>query len=63
MVCVNECSRCLMDVIESEDKINPLTDGQIVQELSKNGYTIARRTAAKYREGLGIPAAQTRRGV
>jgi RNA polymerase sigma-54 factor len=48
------------DAIEKEDKKNPYTDQQLVTILAKRGFSIARRTVAKYREILQIPVAQMR---
>jgi RNA polymerase sigma-54 factor len=41
----------------------PLTDGEIARRLGMAGITLARRTVAKYREQLGIPARHARRTV
>lgn len=51
----------LSDVIEKEDKKNPLSDDQLVEELKKRGLEIARRTVAKYRGQLGIPTGRLRK--
>jgi RNA polymerase sigma-54 factor len=48
------------EVVQAEDKKNPYTDQQLVSLLSNRGFTIARRTVAKYREQLQIPVAQMR---
>jgi len=48
------------EVVQAEDKKNPYTDQQLVSLLSTRGFTIARRTVAKYREQLQIPVAQMR---
>lgn len=48
------------EVIETEDKKKPFTDQELAAILSTKGYTIARRTVAKYREQLQIPVAQMR---
>ena len=48
------------EVIEAEDKKNPYTDRQLVTILAEKGYSIARRTVAKYRELMNIPVAQVR---
>jgi len=48
------------EVIETEDKKRPFTDQQLVTILSNKGFSIARRTVAKYREILQIPVAQMR---
>ena len=39
----------------------PMSDDEIVRKLKDQGVTIARRTAAKYRKILNIPAARMRR--
>ncbi len=48
-------------VIETEDKLSPYTDQQLVAILANKGIMVARRTIAKYREQLQIPVAQLRR--
>jgi RNA polymerase sigma-54 factor len=51
----------LQDVIDAEDKKNPLSDDQLADELKKRGLDIARRTVAKYRGQLGIPTGRLRK--
>ena len=53
----------LMSFIAEEDKHNPLSDDLITDMLKEKGYNVARRTIAKYREGLNIPIARLRRGI
>ena len=48
------------ELIQAEDKTAPYTDRQLVSILATRGYSIARRTVAKYRELLDIPVAQIR---
>jgi len=48
------------EIVRNEDKKNQLTDRELVSLLSVKGFDIARRTVAKYREQLRIPAAQFR---
>ncbi|MFT3825413.1 MAG: RNA polymerase factor sigma-54 [Chitinophagaceae bacterium] len=48
------------EVIESEDKKTPYTDQQLVVVLARKGFSVARRTIAKYREQMHIPVAQLR---
>jgi RNA polymerase sigma-54 factor len=48
------------EVIQGEDKKAPYTDRQLVTILAEKGYSIARRTVAKYRELMNIPVAQVR---
>jgi len=47
-------------IIDAEDRSKPLSDGDIAALLSRRGVSIARRTVAKYREGMSIPAAPAR---
>jgi RNA polymerase sigma-54 factor len=51
----------ITEMIAVEDKQHPLTDFQIAAKLRENGYNIARRTVAKYREFLKIPIAKLRK--
>ena len=51
----------LLDLLEKEDKRQPLTDEQLSELLDEKGYHIARRTVAKYREQLGVSVARLRR--
>ena len=48
------------EVIDNEDKHNPYTDQQLVKILSQKGFSVARRTVAKYREQLQIPVSHVR---
>ncbi|MBC8373862.1 MAG: RNA polymerase sigma-54 factor, partial [Planctomycetes bacterium] len=50
----------LQEVIDNEDKSKPLNDDKLAAELSRQGFTIARRTVAKYRRILNIPSARKR---
>ncbi len=56
-----EVKKTLENIIENEDKKKPLTDDQLTKLLNKEGYPIARRTVAKYREMIGAPVARLRR--
>jgi RNA polymerase sigma-54 factor len=51
----------LRDIVESEDRHQPLSDDALKEELARQGFPIARRTVAKYREQLGIPIARLRK--
>lgn len=51
----------LQHIVENEDKKHPLSDEEIQGLLTKKGYTLARRTVAKYREKLGIPVKRLRK--
>ncbi len=48
-------------VIDAEDKSNPLSDDQIAEILKEKGVDIARRTVSKYRKALSIPSSRQRR--
>ena len=56
-----EVKRNLKEIIDNEDKTNPLTDAQVCVEMQKRGYKIARRTVVKYREQYRIPVARLRK--
>lgn len=51
----------LKDIVDKEDKKCPLSDEAIVKIMKKQGFPIARRTVAKYRDQLGIPKSLMRR--
>lgn len=51
----------LKELVGSEDKKHPLSDKAICELMEKKGFSIARRTVAKYREQLGIPVARLRK--
>ncbi|NLH15582.1 MAG: RNA polymerase factor sigma-54 [Phycisphaerae bacterium] len=52
----------LQDIVDTEDKSNPLSDDEILIRLHQSGFnTIARRTVAKYRKLLHIPIARFRK--
>jgi len=50
-------------IIVAEDTKRPFSDAAIVKILEAEGLQIARRTVAKYREELKIPASSNRRQV
>ena len=60
-ISTREIKQKLREVIEQEDKTNPVTDDQLVEIMHESGYPIARRTVAKYREQMEIPVARLRR--
>ncbi|MDE5745625.1 MAG: RNA polymerase factor sigma-54 [Paramuribaculum sp.] len=59
----HEVMAVLKAMIEKEDKSAPMSDEAIATAMSSQGYEIARRTVAKYREKAGIPIARLRRNV
>lgn len=62
-VSTREIKKVLRDLVDNEDKHNPLTDDELVDALSSKGYKVARRTIAKYRAQLDIPKARMRRNL
>jgi len=48
-------------LVSGEDPDKPLSDNQIAQMLSEEGITVARRTVAKYREGMKIASSSDRK--
>ena len=53
--------RKLLEIIENEDKKQPLNDDQLKAKLEEEGIHIARRTVTKYRKLLGIPSSRLRK--
>jgi RNA polymerase sigma-54 factor len=60
-VSTREIKKALREMVDNEDKHNPLTDDELVDGLAAKGYKVARRTIAKYRALLDIPKARLRR--
>ncbi len=60
-VSTRELKKVMQECVDNEDKHKPLTDDQLVSEMEKRGYKVARRTIAKYRDQLGIPKARLRK--
>ena len=60
-VSTREVKTILQEMIDGEDKHNPLSDDTLTEMLQAKGYNIARRTVAKYRELLNIPVARLRK--
>ena len=56
-----EVKNTLKELIGCESKKLPLSDDKLEKILNERGYTIARRTVAKYREQLNIPVAWLRK--
>ncbi len=51
----------LLEVISKEDKQNPMSDEEIVDEMERQGLKVARRTVTKYRQNLLIPSSRQRK--
>lgn len=56
-----EVQNTLAEIVMGENKKEPYNDSQLVELLAQKGYTIARRTVAKYRENMGIENAVFRK--
>ena len=54
VVGVEDLKTTIRNIVEAEDKNQPLSDLDIVKLLDANDFTIARRTVAKYRESMNI---------
>lgn len=53
----------IRDIIDKEDPKKPLNDQKIADILKREGYNLARRTVAKYREQMNIPVSRLRRSI
>jgi len=53
----------IKQLLSAENPKKPLSDNQIAEVLGQQGIVVARRTIAKYRESLGIPAANLRKSL
>ncbi len=59
-VSVRNILNALKELVDGEDKRQPLTDEKLVQLLQEQGFQVARRTVSKYRIQLGIPDSRMR---
>ena len=55
--------KALEKIIHNEDKQSPFSDDALVAKLTQDGYTLARRTIAKYRDQMGFPVARLRKEI
>ncbi|HZQ73052.1 MAG TPA: RNA polymerase factor sigma-54 [Burkholderiales bacterium] len=53
----------IKQLVAAEDARTPLSDARISQILGEQGIVVARRTIAKYREALQIPAVNQRKSL
>ncbi len=53
----------IKQLVGAEDSKKPLSDSQISEILGQQGIVVARRTIAKYREALNIPAVKLRKNI
>jgi RNA polymerase sigma-54 factor len=60
-ISTNAIKDLLKKLINNEDKDSPLTDTDLANQMEAEGFPVARRTVAKYREQLHLPVARLRR--
>lgn len=60
-ISTREIKSLIKEIIDNEDKSAPLSDIALCTMLEERGYTIKRRTVAKYRDQLGIPTKALRK--
>ncbi|VVD69456.1 RNA polymerase factor sigma-54 [Pandoraea cepalis] len=53
----------IKQLIGAEDPQTPLSDSRIAELLAEQGFVVARRTVAKYREAMRIPAVNLRKSL
>jgi RNA polymerase sigma-54 factor len=53
----------IKQLIGAEDTRNPLSDSRLAELLGEQGIVVARRTVAKYRESMKIPAVAMRKSL
>lgn len=53
----------IKQLVAAENPKSPLTDSRIAEVLGEQGILVARRTIAKYREALSIPAVNMRKAL
>jgi RNA polymerase sigma-54 factor len=51
----------LLEIIDQEDKSNPLSDEELVERMNQAGYPVKRRTITKYRQLANIPSSRERK--
>lgn len=57
----SQIKNAIKQLIDSENKSNPLSDQQLEHILRKKGMNLSRRTIAKYRGQMGIPSTMQRK--
>ncbi|HBR87135.1 MAG TPA: RNA polymerase sigma-54 factor [Candidatus Marinimicrobia bacterium] len=58
-----QIKRLLKELLCEENKQHPYTDEKLKEILNMQGYPVARRTVAKYREQLHFPVARLRKQI
>lgn len=57
----DEVKKAIKELLRSEDKARPYSDAQLASVCERKGFSVSRRTVAKYRTEMGIPAASARK--
>lgn len=57
----SQAKAIIEEMIQAENKNNPLSDQRIAEIMMKRGLALSRRTVAKYREQLRIPSSVKRK--
>lgn len=60
-VSTDDARKILRQLIDGEDKTQPLSDQKLTEQMEKQGVVISRRTVAKYRGQMHIPSAGDRK--
>ncbi len=60
-VSTRKIKKILQEIVDNENKRQPVTDDRLAEILKEKGFPIARRTIAKYREQLNISVARLRK--
>jgi len=53
----------LKKLVAAEDPAHPLSDSKLTALLNELGINVARRTVAKYREGIGVASSSQRKAI
>jgi len=53
----------IRQLVAAEDGKKPLSDAKIAEILGQQGIVVARRTVAKYREGMNVPPVNLRKAI
>lgn len=51
----------LKEIIDGEEKRNPLSDDALVKKLARHSFKLARRDVTECRKAMGIPSSRQRR--
>ena len=63
LLAVEHIKEALRQIIDDEDKGEPLTDEDLTTLLTEKGFKLSRRTVTKYRESMGIPVGRMRKEI